>query len=272
MVSSSIGRERTAMTVYACLKWITPPDEDARFGGLSPADRSALELALRIGEVLGESVTALTVGGASSDAGLREALSCGASKAVRADTTVTPSSIEVAKALASMATNASFVCCGDYSLDRGSGSVPVFLAAELSARQACGLVEVAVTTTGLDALRRLDGGRRERVRIAAPAVVSTEGATAPLRRAPLPAVLAARSARIEVRPIDVVGEPPATTSAYRPRARVLAGPQGATALERVMGIVAADSSKRGRSDAVALDPQAAVDRIIDSLHTWGYLE
>ena len=96
----------------------------------------------------------------------------------------------------------SVVVCGAWSIDRGSGSVPAFLAARLDAAQALGLVSLSFDASPrrtIEAERRLDRGRRERLRVAAPAVLSVEGGSARLRRATLDRVLAARSIDIDVR-------------------------------------------------------------------------
>ena len=78
--------------------------------------------------------------------GLREALAVGAARAVRIDA---PGDVRratpVAAALATVVAGATWVVCGDVSADRGSGSVPAFLAAELGVAQALGLV---ATSTG----------------------------------------------------------------------------------------------------------------------------
>ena len=116
--------------------------------------------------------------------------------------------------------------CGDVSADRGSGSVPAFVAAELGVAQALGLVErrPATATAARRVTRRLDGGRREVLAVTAPAVLSVEGAVARLRRASLPAELAARTAPIEVVPgrpgpsthgADVARLPPSATRRRR---------------------------------------------------------
>ena len=107
---------------------------------------------------------------------------------------------QVAAVLAPAVSGARFVLCGDASLDRGSGSVPAFVAAALGCAQALGLTSLAVEDGEHGAVlveRRLDGGRRERLRVAAPAVLSVQSGLR-LRRAPLAGVLAAREARIEV--------------------------------------------------------------------------
>jgi electron transfer flavoprotein beta subunit len=260
------------MTVVACLKWLTPADGDDRFGGMSRADASALELALRLGAARGEPVIAITLGPPAADDALRTALAAGATQAVRVDATVDLDSNDVATALAALALGSSFVCCGDMSLDRGSGSVPAFLAALLDARQALGLIEVTVDGADLVGVRRLDGGRRERLRAVAPAVISVEGATAPLRRASLSGTLAARTAAIEVVAGPALSIRPVTIRPYRPRARVLAPPRGETALDRVKALLDSGVAVVPHGSTIALDPPAAAERILAALHEWGYLE
>ena len=130
---------------------------------------------------------------------------------------------------------ADLVCCGDYSLDGGSGSVPAFLAAQLGAAQALGLGAARASarrrrgrSTG-----RPGGSTRAAARCwpsPAPAVLSVEGGSAELRRAGLAAVLAARDAadrgrgrRRPARPRRVAGRPagalPAPGPGHRHRRR-----------------------------------------------------
>jgi electron transfer flavoprotein alpha/beta subunit len=70
---------------------------------MSPADQSALEFALVQAAALGTTVTAITVGPAAADKVLRDALACGAHRAVRVDTAATISSAHVADAIAAAA-------------------------------------------------------------------------------------------------------------------------------------------------------------------------
>ncbi len=269
--------------IAACVKWVAGPPEpgDERFAGISAADQAAVEVALRQAAPAGDGVLVVTAGPAAAERALRDALACGASRAVRIDLAADTSSARIAAALAAVVRPAAFVWCGDYSTDRGSGSVPAFLAAELGARQALGVVAVELDSDGtsLAATRRLDGGRREVLRVVAPAVVSVEGAAARLRRAGLAALLAARTATIEVLAASAaagedVGAGPAATGAlavraYRPRARVLPPPHGST-LERLRELTdSGDTSSHG--ETVHLDPDAAAERIIDTLRSWGYL-
>jgi electron transfer flavoprotein beta subunit len=166
------------------------------------------------------------------------------------------------------------VLCGDYSLDRGTGSVPAFLAGELSSAQALGLLEVRpVVDTAPNAfsvVRRLDGGRREILEVTPPAVLSVEGSAASLRRASLAASLAARSAPVRTVRGPHGRLPEAEIHPYRPRARVLPAPAGGS-LDRVRQILDVGGSDT-HAELVTLDPPAAAVRILDQLHDWGYLD
>jgi electron transfer flavoprotein beta subunit len=248
-------------------------DTVEREAGLSYADQAALEWALVIAEAWAAEVEAISVGPPTADAVLRDALAVGAHRAVRVESAADPSSAAVAGSIAAFARDAQLVVCGDYSLDRGSGSVPAFIAAELGVGQALGLVGITVGEPGsLHVVRRLDGGRRELLTVRGPAVISVEGSTARLRRGTLKASLAATRAVIEV-----VGHTSASLEltvsarrAYRPRTRVMPPPVGATALDRIRSITAPVGSGTGRSDPVELAAAEAADAIIDALARWGY--
>ncbi|HEY7625829.1 MAG TPA: hypothetical protein VH761_02135, partial [Ilumatobacteraceae bacterium] len=166
--------------IAVCIKWIGDPIPT----GISAADEAAIEIALQHGAAIGSAVVAVTVGERSADRGLRLALACGARTAIRVDAPRELDSAAVAAALAPVVAHSEAIWCGDYSVDRGTGSVPVFLAATLQRQQALGLVAVELGNS-LCVTRRLDGGRREVLRITAPAVLSVEGSLARLRRAGL---------------------------------------------------------------------------------------
>ena len=157
--------------------------------------------------------------------------------------------------------------------------MPAFLAGGLGgAAQALGLVALALGEPGaLTALRRLDGGRRERLGLVpTPAVCSVEGATARLRRASLPGVVAAGTAAIEVvtvggtrgaggAPVPVV----VRSGPYRPRARRRPSPSAADPHTRILALTGA-MTDRTPPVLVHLDPAAAAERILDQLRLWGY--
>jgi len=183
----------------------------------------------------------------------------------------------VAAAIADVARDPalSFVVCGAYSIDRGSGSVPAFVAAHLGIAQALGCVTLTIGDDGaVGGDRRLDGGRREVVRANGPCVLSVEGGSARLRRAPLHAVVASRDVDVEVvRPsIEPLTGGAARRSPFRPRARVLPPPPvDLSARERILALTGA-LTEREPPQLLVLDPDAAADRILDQLRTWGYVE
>jgi len=259
--------------IAVCLKWVQPHGtSDDRFAGISAADQSALELALRAAEVRGDEVVAITMGPAGAERALRDALACGATRAVRIDADNGSTSLDVATAIAHEVGSADLVWCGDYSADRGSGSVPAFLAARLGVDQALGLIDVDIDGIGsqIRAVRRLDGGRREILAISGRAVLSVEGSTARLRRASLRSVIAADSASIVVRSAPSAPHDNVELVPYRPRARVLPAPSGASALDRVRVLTDAGGTP-SRSETVVLEPTDAARRILQALREWGYL-
>jgi electron transfer flavoprotein beta subunit len=265
------------MRVVVCWKWVSLDREhepDQRWAGVSAADEAALETAL----ALTDNVTVVCLGPADADDTLRAAIAVGATTVVRIDASTELEGRTVATAIAEHIGDVDVVLCGDYSVDRGTGSVPAFLAAELGAAQALGLVEVDVRRSVHDnddrvplrVIRRLDGGRREVLDVPLPAVLSVEGSVARLRRASLAAELASRSAAIPtVRgPHGRLPEP--EIHPYRPRPRTLPAPAGDT-LARVRAILDVGGADV-HAETVTLTPAAAAHRILEQLHEWGYLD
>jgi len=268
------------MRVGVCWKWVSLDNEidpDRRWAGVSAADEAALEVALQLAESSSIGVTVVTLGPPAADAVLRSAVAVGSENVIRVDASTELDSHTVATALATHLRSCDVVVCGDYSPDRGTGSVPAFLADELGAAQALGLVSVDTgsATAGDDAsgpirvVRRLDGGRREVLDVPTPAVLSVEGSVARLRRASLAASLASRSAPVTVAPGPHGRLPETEIHPYRPRARSLPAPTGDT-LSRVRGILDVGGGNE-RAEVITLDPPDAARRIVDQLHEWGYL-
>jgi electron transfer flavoprotein beta subunit len=253
--------------IAVCIKWLSGGSTE----GLSAADEAAIEMALRHGEALRATVIAVSVGTRDADRGLRTALACGATTAIRVDAPEGLDSASIAGALTPVVAHSAAVWCGDYSADRGSGSVPAFLAAALHRQQALGLV-AAELSEPLRVTRRLDGGRREVLRVSGPAVLSVEGSVARLRRAPLRAALRAQSA--EVLPygatsVHNINSPSVSIQPYRPRARVLPAPVGATPLDRLRALTDL-SAAPPPGEVIEASPAAAAQRIIEVLTDWGY--
>ena len=280
--------------IAVCLQWVDQAPEidpltgavrtDARTSGLTLADAAALEWSRRALDAWGGELAAVTIGPPGADAVLRLALSLGARHVVRVDPGNVngegpgAGAVAVAAALAGVLAGADLVWCGDQGAIGGSGAVPALLAHHLGAAPVLGVVEVELAgNSELRALRRLDGGRRERLVTTLPAVVSVEGSTARLRRAALADALAA-----ERQPIDVRHAPGGTTDdavvrrrPLRPRPRELAPPSGAESLDRVRQLLGATgsgpaSSSGGHAAPVVLEPAAAADRILAALQAWGY--
>ncbi len=127
-------------------------------GGLSRSDMAALELALQVGETSDLPVRCVT-------AGAREVTTCCDSlsgsahrEVLRVDVPADVPSDDVARAVAPHMASARFIFCGDYSLDRGSGSVPAFVAGHLDVAQALGAASVVHRDGVLHIERRLDRG------------------------------------------------------------------------------------------------------------------
>ncbi|GAC1535410.1 MAG: hypothetical protein NVS3B12_17350 [Acidimicrobiales bacterium] len=283
--------------IAVCIKWVDRrPDvdpltgavtHDPRASGASDADDAALEWALRLAEAWGLEVTALTAGPPDAEIVLRDALAAGATTAIRAGCSRDAPSETVAEALsAALPEGTGMVVCGNWSLDRGSGSVPAYLAAHRRSAQALGLVSLTIDPSeraSVGAERRLDGGRRERLRVPIPAVVSVEGGSARLRRASLSRVLGTQRETVHV--VDTAvstgvgstgtgrggGSSPAVhRGPFRPRARALAAPGSDSARERILALTGALTDQTPPQRLV-LGPADAADRIVEQLRAWGYL-
>ncbi|WP_322750177.1 MULTISPECIES: hypothetical protein [unclassified Frankia] len=273
---------------------------DERLSGLSAADQAACEWALRLGDAWSVPVAVLTVGPPAADATLRAVLAAGAARAIRVDTDADADAdprMVAAGVIAALRrdpdhgnpdhaqmTRTDIVVAGSWSPRRGSGAVPALVAAGLGrgrgrghgiggVAQALGLVSLAPTAPGVvEAERRIDGGRRERLRVRAPAVLSVDPGTAPLRRAGLRAVVAARRAPIDVVRIALPASLPATRVPLRPRPKVLLPPAATLpARERVRQLTSAGETRGTDRAVVRLDPPQAADRVLAALRAWGYL-
>ena len=203
---------------------------------------------------------------------LVEALSVGAARAVRVNMPAEAPSDVVASSLArALQGTVLAAVCGVWSIDRGTGAVPAFLAAELGAAQALGLVTLAPADGAVLAERWLDRGARERLRVPLPAVCSVEPGSARLRRAPLAAVLSTARAAVEVVPGPPVPARPAVrTAPFRPRARELPAPASPSARERVLALTGV-LSDREPPQTLVLPPDRAADELLARLGAWGYL-
>ncbi|MGO8885108.1 MAG: mycofactocin-associated electron transfer flavoprotein beta subunit [Streptosporangiaceae bacterium] len=257
--------------------------------GPSPSDFAALEHALRLAERFGSQVIAATAGPGAADAMLRDALAAGAAQALRVEPARHASGPRpadlvgggqdladaVAGALRERYGVPDLVLCGDRSADRGTSSFPAFLAAALGAAQALGVVSMEPEPGGgLRVQRRLDGGRREVLRVRWPAVVSVEAAGVRLRRAALPSALASAAAAITVvrLPVDPAARrrPVLGAHPYRPRPRELPAPSG-PALRRTLELTGALTERTPPTVLGPLPAGQAADELLSYLSRNGYL-
>ncbi len=288
--------------IGVAMKWVSLRPEvdpitatvstDDRLSGASAADRAALETALQHAARVDADVVVVCVGSADAEPMLRDALACGATRAVRIQPGVhegQPDSAAVAAALADVLRRESsgigptLVCCGDWSLDRGSGSVPVLLAHYLGVPHALGLVSVRWEEapdgrTFVECERRLDGGRREVLHVTGAAVISVEGAVATLRRASLSGVLAARTATIALAapspateqlwaPVSAGVKVEAVTP-HRPSAPQMDLNGASDPFDRVSRVLGV-GVERTPPMRVVLDADTAAELIRDQLVAWG---
>ena len=252
-------------------------DADARRAGARTAVRGGLGRRRSL---------AVTVGPAAAEVVLREALACGAARAVRVDAAVGPARPRTwPPHWRARSRDADQVWCGDQGLEPGSGAVPVFLATLLG-RGGCVRARrgrarpTGPRRAGWRCVRRLDGGRRERLAVDGRAVLSVEGATARLRRAGLPGVLRAERATIEVvrrrrrcdgrrrRARRAAGAVPAPASGGAGTGRGHGARPGAGRSPARGWRRPGPTPSDGRP--VTTDPEEAADRILAALDRWGY--
>ena len=269
----------------------------------APAEWAALEIALRVAQAWGGRVLAVTAGPPDAETVLREALAVGAEalrvqwpgpypacmvhldgEAYLAELAGDEQPLAVALAAAVRPMDPALVVCGDRSGDRGTGALPAFLAHELGAAQALGLVSLAadgdqllikrglLAERQLLAERRLPAGRRERLRVPVPAVCSVEAAGIRLRRAPLPAVLAARTAVIPMVTAGPAAQPvrAGVPRPYSPRTHTVPGVPAGSARERLFALSAVLTRREPPVVVSPASADAAADALLGYLHRAGY--
>jgi electron transfer flavoprotein beta subunit len=257
--------------------------------GMSTADAAALEYAFRIAAAWSGHVVVVSAAPPSADPVLREARALGA--IVVRVAVPDPSDQGYAEDLGSderglagaIATalapygRPALVVCGDRSADRGTGALPAFLAHELGAAQALGLVALATTDQALTlvAERRLDGGWRERLRVLCPAVCSVEGAGIRLRRASLTAALAVLPTEIPAVMIAADPDPVRLTVGpvrrFRPRTRVVPAPEADDPRLRLLALTGALVAHDPPTVVGPIDAPGAADALLEFLNRHGYL-
>jgi electron transfer flavoprotein beta subunit len=317
------GNRPGAGPVVACLRVCDlHPEVDPLTGairteaaglGLSTADAAALERALQAAEAWTAPVVAVTVGPPAADRVLRDVAALGvavlrveAGGPADADAGEQLAGDErgqarqVADAVVRTFGRPRLVVCGDRSVDRGTGAFPGFLAHELGAVQALGLVALSPVgpgrravgdkaeagsetgcegvRDGLLAERRLDGGWRERLFVPLPAVCSVEGAGVRLRRAGLGAALATAQLEVPVfraptsRPAGAERVQFGAPRPFAPRPRIVPAPTATDPHLRILDLCGALVERDPPVVLGPLDSGAAADEFLGFLDRHGYLE
>lgn len=183
------------MNIVVCVKQVVYPEVpfeiDETTGSASqkeptpvyitnPADRCALEEAIKLREGFGGQVTALTVGPQRAKQAIYSCLARGADKGVHllADSSIISDPYTTAFALGNAITDmaAAVILCGTSSLDEGSSQVPSALAELLHLPQVTGVIALEVGADGKHArtTRRLERGNREILECPLPAVIAVD--------------------------------------------------------------------------------------------------
>ncbi len=181
------------MRIAVCVKQITDPALPVEFvpaqAGVAttetsgaycpnPADRAALEEAIRIRQVNPSAeVTVVTLGPAESDYTVRYCLARGADRAIHL-LGEAPDAYTAAVVLGQVIKGLSpdLVLCGARSLDDATGQVPPTIAELLEIPQVTGVIrlDLDIETMVATAWRRLERGKREVVECSLPALIAVE--------------------------------------------------------------------------------------------------
>jgi electron transfer flavoprotein beta subunit len=169
--------------------------------GLGVDDAHALELALGLGA--GHTVTALLAGAAPDEGPLHRALAAGAARAVRVvgEDFGAADFHTLGQALASAVKRlgADLVLAGARSDDDGLGAVPAALARQLAAVHVACIESLAAAPAGGVEISVRGGGKRRRLRVPVPAVLSVVASgLAPAATSPAPPAASPPPPAVEV--------------------------------------------------------------------------
>ncbi|MEQ1572154.1 MAG: electron transfer flavoprotein subunit beta/FixA family protein, partial [Myxococcota bacterium] len=178
---------------------------------VGPYDMFAVEAAIQAKEKHGADVVSFTVGGGDEVVSqIKSAvLALGATKAVVVDDPAMKASdsLGVARALAAAIKRegCELVFTGKQAIDDDNVQVPAMVAELLGWAQVSRVIEFAIEGTSFKATRAMDGGVREVVTGALPAVITCERGLNTPRYAKHPAILAAKNTPVEALKLDALG-------------------------------------------------------------------
>jgi electron transfer flavoprotein beta subunit len=168
---------------------------------MNPFDEIAVEEAIRLKEKgVATEIVAVSIGPAKAQETLRTALAMGADRAVLVQTEEEVEPLAVAKILKGIAAeeNPDLIILGKQAIDDDSNQTGQMLAALLGWPQGTFASKVEVAGSDLNVTREIDGGL-ETVKLATPAVVTTDLRLNEPRYASLPNIMKAKSKPLAVK-------------------------------------------------------------------------
>jgi electron transfer flavoprotein beta subunit len=255
---------------------------------LNPADRCALEQAVKLRDMVGPCrITAMTVGPSGARMVLEQCLARGVDAVVHllTDGSVPLDSFAVARALSGAIDRFDLILCGDRSLDEGTSEVSSILAELLDIPQVTGVVKLTVSPqdSQVVAERRLERGYRQVVQTGLPALVAVDVSICEprylTRRAIrcAAAMLPGKCKIINVSSAEGSEDGPELRKVTarmppRPRAKkTVAADEGKSAQDRIAMLLGGGASPAKASKRTNGGPQGAADEIIAFLKEKGLL-
>jgi electron transfer flavoprotein beta subunit len=168
---------------------------------MNPFDEIAVEEAIRLREKgVATEIVAVSIGPAKAQETLRTALAMGADRAILVQTEEEVEPLAVAKILKGIAgeENPDLIILGKQAIDDDSNQTGQMLAALLDWPQGTFASKVEVVGSELNVTREIDGGL-ETVKLATPAVVTTDLRLNEPRYASLPNIMKAKSKPLAVK-------------------------------------------------------------------------
>jgi len=168
---------------------------------MNPFDEIAVEEAIRIKEAgKAEEIVAVSVGPAKAQDTLRTALAMGADRAILIETDTEVEPLAVAKILKAIVAeeNPGLVILGKQAIDDDSNQTGQMLAALLGRPQGTFASKVKIEGDHVAVTREVDGGL-ETVKLALPAIVTTDLRLNEPRYASLPNIMKAKKKQLDVK-------------------------------------------------------------------------
>ncbi|RIV84154.1 electron transfer flavoprotein subunit beta/FixA family protein, partial [Aurantiacibacter xanthus] len=174
---------------------------------MNPFDEIAVEEAIRLKEAgAAEEVIAVSIGPAKAQETLRTALAMGADRAILVETDAEVEPLAVAKILKAIAEaeQPGIVMLGKQAIDDDSNQTGQMLAALMGRPQGTFASKVAIDGDHVSVTREVDGGL-ETVKLALPAIVTTDLRLNEPRYASLPNIMKAKKKPLDTKTPDDFG-------------------------------------------------------------------